>query len=217
MILNWASTIAAKDNPFASHRVEAVTYRFAEADWNSHIQRLVLMNWRGAIVGDQGSGKTTLMLEMKSRLNEGIAGEMSAYYCFVSRDSQEHAKELEQLFLAASCGSVLLVDGIERLSWFLRRRLLRCEPERTRLVVTAHGTIGLPLWLHCQTDWPLMQSVLEALVDSPDESLIQATLRLFKTHRGNIRDVLRSLYDLWSAGTFTQHRECAVETRYRAK
>ena len=62
MSLKLTLPVAAKDNPFATHRVEAVSFRFAEGHWKDHLERLQSMNWRAAIVGNQGTGKTTLML-----------------------------------------------------------------------------------------------------------------------------------------------------------
>jgi len=198
MTLNSTVTVSAKDNPFATHRVEAVPFCFATGDWESNLQRLRSMNWRGAIVGAQGSGKTTLMLELQSRLANGPNSEIQAHFCFTSRDRTEHSKQLDELIQRSSDGSVLLVDGIERLTWWQRRRLFRHDAGRIRIVVTAHRPTGLPVWIGCQTDWPLMQSILERLIESPNESLINESQRLFQTHRGNIREVLRELYDRWT-------------------
>ncbi len=194
--------IAARDNPFASHRVEAVPFCFAEGDWTSNLSRLQAMNWRGAIVGNQGSGKTTLMLEMKARLEQHFSGKLTANYCFLSRDSRDHPKEIKRLGHAASRGQILLVDGIERLGRLRRWRLLQGNSGQTRLVVTAHGPTRLPVWIHCQTNWSLMKTVLQSLVESPDEWLVRETSRLFEMHRGNIREVLRSLYDLQNQPVF---------------
>jgi hypothetical protein len=40
-----------------------------------------------------------------------------------------------------------------------------------------------------------MREVLGELIDSPDELLEQEARRLFELHRGNVREVLRGLYD----------------------
>lgn len=205
MIQNSGSLVSnpaifAKDNPFASHRVEAIAYRFAHGNWDENLAQLRSMNWRGAIVGNHGSGKTTLMLELRARLEEAIVEPVSTYYCFVSRDVQDHPHELEQLLKAASQGSVLLVDGVERFGWLQRWRLLHHDPRRTRLILTAHRPMGLPVWVYCRTDWELMRVVLEMLIEAPDESMVQETKRLFHLHHGNIREVLRSLYDRCAEG-----------------
>lgn len=215
MSLKLTLPVAAKDNPFATHRVEAVSFRFAEGHWKDHLERLQSMNWRAAIVGNQGTGKTTLMLELKARLDGELVtrdGGLQSHYWFVSRDSRKHSKELGQVIQCAAPYGVLLVDGIERLSWRQRRRLLRHNPHQTRLVVTAHGSAGLPVWIHCQTDWPLMQTLLAELVDPPEEALVQEAKRLFNSHRGNIRDVLRSLYDSYSSSA-----EPTSETRVKGR
>ncbi len=50
-----------RENPFAVHRVEALAFRLPDGlTWDAFLDRCAAAKWRGAIVGPQGSGKTTL-------------------------------------------------------------------------------------------------------------------------------------------------------------
>lgn len=52
----------ARDNPFAGENISAIEFRFAnEQQRVEFLQRLEQSNWRGAIVGPQGTGKSTLL------------------------------------------------------------------------------------------------------------------------------------------------------------
>lgn len=63
--------VAARDNPFAVHRVLAQRYRFDAAAWGNFLARLEKLGWRGALVGPQGSGKTTLLEDLAAQHGEG--------------------------------------------------------------------------------------------------------------------------------------------------
>jgi ABC-type bacteriocin/lantibiotic exporter with double-glycine peptidase domain len=95
------TTVSARHNPFASHHVEAIPFRFASGDLESNLERLRAMNWRGAIVGNQGSGKTTLMLELKIWLSAESVTRTDIEYCFVSRNPEDRSEELDRLLDAA--------------------------------------------------------------------------------------------------------------------
>lgn len=52
----------ARDNPFAAENISAIEFRFANEQRRvEFLQRLEQSNWRGAIVGPQGTGKSTLL------------------------------------------------------------------------------------------------------------------------------------------------------------
>jgi ABC-type lipoprotein export system ATPase subunit len=52
--------LRAKDNPFAVDRIGQIRYEPAAESWENLLVRLAAMDYRGAIVGPCGSGKTTL-------------------------------------------------------------------------------------------------------------------------------------------------------------
>jgi molybdopterin-guanine dinucleotide biosynthesis protein len=156
------------------------------------------LGWRGAIVGKHGSGKTTLLAALQNQWTS--AGGCGVHYCFLGRTRQRLATDFDELQHAARSGRLLLVDGVERMTRRQRRALFHFSRAGAGLIVTAHRQTLLPTWVHCRTDWRLMQAVLFELLPSPRASTIQQTRSLFQQHRGNVREVLRSLYDRWSAG-----------------
>ena len=56
------------DNPFASHRIEALPYRGLAVSGGGLGSRVDELGGRAAIVGPKGSGKTTLLEELGGQL-----------------------------------------------------------------------------------------------------------------------------------------------------
>src|SRR5437588_753581 len=61
-------TTLARENPFASDRLEALRYVPLHWSWEEMMFRIDEMGYRGAIVGPEGCGKTTLLLDLGARL-----------------------------------------------------------------------------------------------------------------------------------------------------
>ncbi|MCA9188503.1 MAG: hypothetical protein KDA99_22900, partial [Planctomycetales bacterium] len=59
-----------KDNPFRAQRIDSVRYRFLDSDWDFVRLRLHQLAYHAAIVGPEGSGKTTLQLELAEHLRQ---------------------------------------------------------------------------------------------------------------------------------------------------
>src|SRR5437868_15544127 len=60
--------VKARDNPFAADRVLRVRYRPQGWTWEQLLARLEQLDYRGAIVGPEGRGKTTLLEDLGERL-----------------------------------------------------------------------------------------------------------------------------------------------------
>ena len=187
--------MVARNNPFSTEQVESLPYCFRESDWPVQLERLRDFNFWAAIVGPQGSGKTTLLLELNRRLIEHPEPARTPRYYFVSREKDERGKQLEQMLASTDQGSLLLVDGMERFNWMQRRRLLNRTRFGGGLVAAVHHHSRLPTWIECRTDWNLMRHLLFQLVAEPDDELIQLAKTCFENRKGNIREVLRDLYD----------------------
>ena len=52
--------IRARDNPFRADRVQSLPYRLMDTTWDALLDRLAALRYRAAIVGPEGSGKTTV-------------------------------------------------------------------------------------------------------------------------------------------------------------
>jgi hypothetical protein len=172
----------ARENPFASWRVERIRYRPQGMGWDQIMARLEELNHRAAIVGPDGSGKTTLL--------EDLAGRLSGRFRvrLVVRDNGHEAAPLPTAF---SADEVLLIDGADRLSW-PRWRMLRWRSRRAAgLVVTSHRHGLLSTLIETGTSMELMRDLVGELTDDMPADLET----LFHHHGGNVRDVLRLLYD----------------------
>lgn len=185
----------ARDNPFAVHRVLRVRYTIDEAGWSGLLERLARHRYRGAIVGPHGAGKTTLLEDLALRL-----------------ESREWRVRIQTLTTEKPClprgfgrgvlarldrRDALLIDGAEQLGALAWARL-RLQARRVgALITTTHHAGRLPTVHQCTTSPELLVSIVAQLGQALD--LAQARV-LFAHHRGNLREVLRELYDRRAAG-----------------
>lgn len=209
----------APANPFCTRciRPGAIPYRFPAGENSAAlIARLELAGWRGAIVGPHGSGKSTLL----ATLLPGLSSLGLQVVPLVLHDGQ---RRLPRRFVAtlpapaadatrAGPGerprpkTMVVVDGYEQLGFF-NRCWLRwlCRHRRLGLLVTSHGPMGLPVL--CQTEMTLnlaqrivaeLQVGFEPNIDADDVA------RLFPHYRGNLRELLFGLFDLYEARQRTE-------------
>jgi hypothetical protein len=190
--------LAARENPLRFNRVSKLGYRFAHHDWPCQLARLEALRYRAAIVGHQGSGKTTLLYELADQLNRA---NIANHHVFLPQATTDHPTMIQQAMTCSQNEAVLLVDGIERLSFIQRRQLLKRTKRGPGLVVAVHQACNLPTWVHCRTNPELMKSVLTDL-GLEDPAVQDAGLRAFENSDGNIREALRELYDQFSTGRF---------------
>ena len=195
-ILNGA-TPRARDNPFAVDRVLKIRYRFEEDSIDTLLGRLKSLHWRGAIVGPEGTGKTTLVEDIADRL----AGD--GWQIRGARLSQEQPrferKWLRRFLESLGPRDLIVFDGAEQLSDRAWRRFQAGSREAGGLLITSHRAGLLPTLYRSRTSLAILSEILGELVPTAPSSLYDEATRLFDVHHGNIRDVLRSLYDLWAA------------------
>ena len=185
----------ARDNPFATDRIEALTYQCQPLLFEDLLQRLELLNWRAAIVGPQGSGKTTLLEALQPRLQK------LGFKTRLMRANAEIAAGRGRLTLRdLSSATIVLLDGADLLSawsWYLWYRKARTVA--AGMVITTHQPGRLPTLVTCHPDLNMLDSIISELtgrdVDSQMRSL---TGELYRKHRGNMREVLREWYDIYA-------------------
>lgn len=188
----------AEHNPLATERLHGVPFRFETGTWETHLVRLAELDFRAAIVGHRGSGKSTLLRGLLQRLP--ASGIRASYFSFPFEVVQRK-KMLVIALQQSRSGSVLLIDGIERLSWRQRFQLLAATKTNSGLVIAQHRTGRLPTWWQCRTSIALLHDVLSDL-NLHDPAIISAGEREFAKYNGNIRDALRELYDQLARGDF---------------
>ena len=173
----------ARDNPFATDRVLQLRYRPRPGDsWDAILADLAALNYRAALVGPEGTGKSTLLEDLAGKLT---AAGRQVLYC--------RAPDLPRDLGAAD---IVCVDSAEVLSWWPWQRLRY----RTRgLVVTLHQPGRLPTLRRCATDTGLLAELLATLhpVLPASERAALAT-ELQRRHTGNVRAALRECYDRWA-------------------
>lgn len=184
-----------RDNPFSSHRLEALPFHFPDGlDWESFLGRCEAAKWRGAIVGPQGSGKTTLFDQLAPRLRD---------YGFFPRLFRIHSDSplAEKQAVIKQARELrnpefLLLDGAEQFTtreWLL---LNSAANNAAGFLITVHRTSRLPMLLETRTTPALLSDLAAELTG---ERLHQADASaLFKRHLGNLRECLRALYDQYA-------------------
>ena len=196
--------VPARRNPFAMERVTRIPYRFEQGNWVSQMGHLRDLGYRAAIVGPQGSGKTTLLSELEHRL-EG-EGERETVYLFLPHEKAEQKEMLDEVLSENLAGKILLIDGLERLPVFQRLRLFRASHGASGLIVTSHHPLRLPpfrlpTWIRTKTSELVLDYVLSELsMDAPEVRAAGKTS--YRKRKGNLRDVLRDLYDRHAAKRF---------------
>jgi len=181
------------DNPFASHRVEGLAYRFIGFGLTALRQRLEEMGGRSAIVGPKSSGKTTLLDELASTLPGDLVQLRIQGGC---RHPWHSARD--QLPKPVNPNHLVLVDGAEQLGPLGWRLLLRATRHARGFIATLHRPGRLPTLIECRTDHSLLFDLVEELVPADASTLEPELEGLFHRHGGNIRSCLRELYDLYA-------------------
>jgi energy-coupling factor transporter ATP-binding protein EcfA2 len=186
------------DNPFSARntRPGALAYRFPPGQCaDTLVQRLQQHGWRGQIVGPHGSGKSTLLASLLPLIER--AGKPTLLVTL--HDGQRRLPPPLQQTTGIVPGTLVVVDGYEQLSWLSRLRLgWLCRRRDLGLLVTTHRNAGLPDLIHTLADVHLAQSLVAQLLGShsgliaPDE-----VVERFTSHRGNLRELLFELYDLY--------------------
>jgi len=178
-------------NPFATRytRPNAGPYLFPDGhSTDSLLARLRDNGWWGQITGPHGSGKSTLVYTLLPRLQ--AAGRRVEIYSLHRRDS----------IASWNASTQIVVDGCEQLGW-LQRTWLKwtCRRRGTGLLATAHRDVGLPPLWTAETGVELAQRIVTRLLGQGDAGWLHTgqVERLFAEHRGNMRELLFALYDLY--------------------
>ena len=181
------------DNPFASHRVEGLAYRWADGDTGGLERRIGELGGRAAIVGPKGSGKTTLLEELARYLSADTVVVRVPGSC-----PRPWSAARAQLPTGIGENHAIFVDGAEQLGRLGWRRLLLATRRARYVVVTLHRPGPLPTLIDCRTEPALLRDLVSELAPD-DASMLEPQLgHLFDRHDGNIRSCLRELYDVYA-------------------
>lgn len=190
-------TVKARDNPFRTERLHAIAYRPPDGSWEELAGRLAALRYRAAIVGPEGSGKTTLLEALAPRLEaDGFRVRMVGG---LSRSNRRlPRRRVAALFAGAGRCDVVLLDSADMLGPLAWRRFHRRTRRLGGLIVAAHRPGLLPTLIQCRTSPELLDAILDELLGPAAGAWRPAAHRLFAAHHGNVRTVLRGLYDAFA-------------------
>jgi len=199
-----SNIIRARDNPFAVDRVLQVRYRLLCDSWEELLGKLNQLQFRAAIVGPEGRGKTTLQEDLAKRLLQ--QGHRVSWL----RLNRQHRKlsktQWQSFFDELTADDLVFLDGAEQLSRWTWRWFRRRMQNYGGLVITSHRAGLLPTLIDCQTTPDLLEDIVTQLVSKPSVQLQETTRLLYSQHHGNLRDALRELYDLYAEGYFVHQK-----------
>ncbi|MEX2137841.1 MAG: hypothetical protein WD894_01165 [Pirellulales bacterium] len=187
-------------NPFATRwtRPGAIPYQFADTmTIDDAVRRLNEGEWRGAVVGPHGSGKSSLLVMLMPAI------EAVGKHVVVVRlhDGQRRLPLSRQEFKQLGTADVLMIDGYEQLGRYERWRLSRqCRRRGCGLLVTSHTPYGLPILFRTEPSLGLVERLIERCLPPHDGRISRQDIeQAWHRHAGNVREVFFELYDRFEA------------------
>jgi len=187
----------ARDNPFATARLEELPFEFPDGmSWEVLLQRIVSLDYRGAIVGPKGSGKTTLLNELQAELVERGFIPIRAR---LDKQHQHFSPEFWQEFSSQiTSRNAVLLDGAEQLDARTWKRFLREASPASGVIITSHRSGLLPTLVECRTSAALFRRLVGHLVEPPTLDGLPLD-QIYAKYQGNVRSALLELYDHFAA------------------
>jgi hypothetical protein len=188
--------VRARDNPFRVQRLGRLAYRFDETSWDELLARLAALDHRAALVGPEGRGKSTLLVELGDRLARDRGFRLRAVT--LRRGERRLARSARRRLLdGLEADDLLLIDGAQELSPWEWRRIRWGSRPAGGLVVTSHRAGLLPTLHECRTTPALLADLVAEL--APNGAGLPPAGELFARHAGNLRDALLDAFDLSAA------------------
>jgi len=181
----------ASENPFRSAEIAKLRYRISTADRKVILDALRSGSGSFAIVGPEGTGKTTLLEELHARI-DAEAHPAEWHRLCESSSRPERAAVVTRLCRTAHTGRIHFLDGGEVLGPIDWLRLRLAARRGLRLVATLHRNRGFKVLHETRPDWSVARSLLNELAS--DDELVAIARNAFEQYRGNVREVFRACY-----------------------
>ncbi len=175
-----------RDNPFRSERLDHGPYRLHGTTWPALLARLLAHPGPTSVVGPHGAGKTRLLHELSARLQ---AQGVPTLLLRLDREARPAAPEP---------GVVVLVDGLERQPPWRRWWWAGWWRGARAVVVARHVRGREPVLYECRPDFALARALVDDLTAARASGPAVGDLELralLQAHPGDLRTVLRALYD----------------------
>ncbi len=186
----------ARENPFATWRLEQIPFRLHGLDWNELFARFDALGRRAALVGNHGSGKTTLLEEFGAR--SGDRGHRVRVFRLTESECHLAADFWRNELSDLTPDDIVLLDGAEQLSGRGWRKFREITRPAGGVLITTHCPGRLPTLYECRTTPQLLESLVVNLAPGgrwPDE---RNAAELYRLHAGNVREAFRDLYDVFA-------------------
>jgi hypothetical protein len=187
----------ARENPFNTERLNEIRYHLIKGTWEDLMKKLAGMNYRASITGPHGSGKSKLLQDIQIRLGELGFGTKTI---FLNKEKRRLEKHFLNSFLEnMSAKDIIFFDGADlmgRLEW---RRFKRRTAGAAGLIVASHRAHLLPALMKCSTSPELLHEIVRQLLGKHAPELLITTEAIYHKHRGNMRDAIRELYDIYAS------------------
>lgn len=183
-------------NPFATRfiRPGAIPFLFLDGDSaEAIVERLKANQWRGQIVGEHGSGKSTLVATLVPLME--AAGRQVVMLKIGPGERRLPAMEQSSLTPVTQ----LIIDGYEQLSWWSRIWIQwlvwRCG---AGLLVTAHAYVGLPMLYATKSSEDVAAAVVNTLTTTEGSPISPSEVSdVYRAAGGNVRETLFRLFDVY--------------------
>jgi len=189
---------AAPTNPFCTRRVRPGGLPFifpAGEDAETMVRRLRENGWWGEIVGGHGTGKSALLATLVPAIRQ--AGRKTLLVEL--HDGQRRLPLDLNGQSRLSPFDLLIVDGFEQLSRWSRFRLKRlCRRRGWGLLASVHASVGFPELYRTVPTPELAAKIVDRLLAGQRPPFSAEELaECFARRRGNLRETLFDLYDLY--------------------
>ena len=181
------------DNPFRASCMDALEYRLRGTTWDALLSRLRSLDYRAAIVGPHGVGKSTLLRRMAKKLES--TGKSTRLIQARSTHTDFSAGYFQTALGEVNASTMVLFDSAERLNPRQWKTLQTCAAGFGGLVITVHRPHRLPTLIECAPTIDTLDTLVETLAPNHADDLRPYAHARYHHHSGNIRNVLRDCYD----------------------